>query len=186
VKEQETSPQQDAQKGSARKRRNRQNSVVHYVAILFAAAFLLMLVTYAMERRKNIEMDDKYQDLTQSITGLNQSAMQSVQSTLEQNAALQEEVGALEALTVQLEEELRERTLQLEQTQGALEYSQQALDWFWQINEAYVRGRYTTARALIAQMKNQNLAECLPKESATGNGRFSPYDRYQEICTALG
>ena len=57
--------------------------------------------------------------------------------------------------------------------------------WFWQINEAYVRGRYTQARELIAGMGTE-LASCLPKESVTDTDRFSPYDRYQEICAALG
>ena len=58
------------------------------------------------------------------------------------------------------------------------------MDWFWQINEAYVRGRYTQARTLIEDM-GEELPEYLPKESITDNDRFSPYDRYQEIYEAL-
>ena len=59
-----------------------------------------------------------------------------------------------------------------------------ALDWFWQINEAYVRGRYSLARSLIEEM-GEELPQYLPKESATDNDRFSPADRYQEIYDAV-
>ena len=60
----------------------------------------------------------------------------------------------------------------------------QAMDWFWQINEAYARGRYSQARSLIQEM-GEELPNYLPKESVTDNGRYSPYDRYQEIYNAL-
>ena len=60
-----------------------------------------------------------------------------------------------------------------------------ALDLFWQIDEAYVRGRYSLCRQLIAGLQEQELAEYLPKESTTDNDRFSPADRYQEIYAAL-
>ena len=62
--------------------------------------------------------------------------------------------------------------------------SSQAMDWFWQINEAYACGRYSQARSLIQEM-GEELPNYLPKESVTDNGRYSPYDRYQEIYNAL-
>ena len=61
----------------------------------------------------------------------------------------------------------------------------QATDLFWQINEAYVKEQYTKARGLIDRMEQADLVDALPKESTTDNGRFSPYDRYQEIYQAL-
>ena len=61
----------------------------------------------------------------------------------------------------------------------------QAMDFFWQIDEAYVRGRYSLCRELIASLENGRLTAYLPKESATDTDRFSPYDRYQEIYEAL-
>ena len=39
-------------------REKRQRSVVHYIAILFAAAFLLMLMAYLMDQRQNQAMND--------------------------------------------------------------------------------------------------------------------------------
>ena len=65
------------------------------------------------------------------------------------------------------------------------EKSVQAMDWFWQIDEAYVLGRYTLCRELIQELETAGLVSALPQESITDNGRFSPADRYQEIYDAL-
>ena len=171
----------------ARQQRKRQRSVVFYIGILFAAAFLLLAMSFAMERRQNAEDMD---DLNQSLTGLKDSvsAMQSVQNLYEENTALLERVAELEEDLARAEEQrnyLADKVESQEAEKGVLQKSVQALDWFWQINEAYVRGRYTTARNLIAQLEESGLVENLPRVSITENGRFSPYDRYQEIHDAL-
>ena len=63
--------------------------------------------------------------------------------------------------------------------------STQALDWFWQVNEAYATGKYSKARSLIQEFETTGLVSYLPKESVTDNGRFSPADRYAEIVSSL-
>ena len=171
----------------ARQQRKRQRSVVFYIGILFAAAFLLLAMSFAMERRQNAEDMD---DLNQSLTGLKDSvsAMQSVQKLYEENTALLERVAELEEDLARAEEQrnyLADKVEDQEAEKAVLHKSIQALDWFWQINEAYVRGRYTTARDLIAQLEDSGMVENLPRVSITDNGRFSPYDRYQEIYDAL-
>lgn len=171
----------------ARQQRKRQRSVVFYIGILFAAAFLLLAMSFAMERRQNAEDMD---DLNQSLTGLKDSvsAMQSVQKLYEENTALLERVAELEEDLARAEEQrnyLADKVEDQEAEKGVLQNSVQALDWFWQINEAYVRGRYTTARNLISQLEESGLVENLPRVSITDNGRFSPYDRYQEIYDTL-
>ena len=55
------------------------------------------------------------------------------------------------------------------------------MQWFWQINEASVRGRTKLCRELIASLEEAGLQDYLPKENSTGTDRFSPYDRYMEI-----
>ena len=65
------------------------------------------------------------------------------------------------------------------------EQTRQAMDWFWQIDEAYVLGRYSLCRELIQSLEDSGLSERLPQESTTDNGRFSPALRYQEIREAL-
>ena len=157
--------------------RKRQSSVVFYIAIMFVAAFLLLSLSLFMERRQHSEdMDNLNQSLKDSV-----SAMQSVQALYEENDALKAQLEELEAnvksLTTQvdgLKKDLRDQ-----------EKSTQAMDWFWQINEAYVRNRWTTARTLVLQMKEAGLEEYLPQESITDNERFSPADRYKEIYDAL-
>ena len=160
-------------------REKRQRSVVHYIAILFAAAFLLMLMTYLMDQRQNQAMND----LNQSLTGLQDSItdQSSLQDIYEDNMQLIQQVGQLEEQVKQLEEDKQSLTSQLSDQEKA----SQAMDWFWQIDEAYVLGRYSLCRSLIQELEDAGLVDYLPKESVTDNGRFSPSGRYQEIYEAL-
>lgn len=160
-------------------REKRQRSVVHYIAILFAAAFLLMMMAYLMDQRQNEAMND----LNQSLSGLQESLsdQSSLQDIYEDNMELIQQVGQLEEQVKQLEEDKQSLTSQLSDQEKA----SQAMDWFWQIDEAYVLGRYSLCRDLIQEIQNAGLVDYLPKESITDNGRFSPSGRYQEIYEAL-
>ena len=140
-------------------REKRQRSVVHYIAILFAAAFLLMLMAYLMDLTDQSSLQDIYED----------------------NMQLIQQVGQLEEQVKQLEEDKQSLTSQLSDQEKA----SQAMDWFWQIDEAYVLGRYSLCRELIQEIQDAGLVDYLPKESITDNGRFSPSGRYQEIYEAL-
>ena len=154
-------------------------SVLIYLVILFAVAFVLLLLSYIMQQRNSEETID---GLKQSV-----SAMQSAQDAYEENTLLRQQLEQLEqqAETDQAERDrLQQQVQELQQQVQELEYTAQAMDWFWQLNEAYVRGRYTLARELIDQMGSE-LPHYLPRESITDNARFSPYDRYQEIYNAL-
>ena len=158
----------------------RRKSVIHYVTILFAAAFVLMLMTYVMERRQNEAVVDS---LTQSVSGLRESItnMESTQDIYDDNVKLMEELD-------QLNEQLEEQKSQLDTVQQQLEAqtnAAKAMDWFWQIDEAYVRYAYTTARNLIQSFEETGLVEWLPKESITETDRLSPADRYQQIYDNL-
>ena len=160
-------------------REKRQRSVVHYIAILFAAAFLLMMMAYLMDQRQNEAMND----LNQSLSGLQESLsdQSSLQDIYEDNMELIQQVGQLEEQVKQLEENNQELSSQLSDQEKA----SQAMDWFWQIDEAYVLGRYSLCRELIQEIQDAGLVDYLPKESITDNGRFSPSGRYQEIYDAL-
>ena len=162
--------------------RNKQQSVLIYLVILFAAAFLLMALSYFMQRRTS--------DATiEGLRGQSVSAMQSVEDIQEENETLKQQVA-------DLEEHLEETQRELEGMQDTLddltvreEKLIQAMDLFWQIDEAYVRGRYSLCRTLIAQMEDTTqgsaLKEYLPTETTTDTDRFSPADRYQEIYDAV-
>lgn len=70
-----------------------------------------------------------------------------------------------------------------------LEKQTRAMDLFWQVDEAYVRGRYVLCRQLIQSLEDLSdgapLKSYLPTESTTDNDRFSPAERYQEIFKAV-
>ena len=160
---------------------HKQRSVVLYILLLFLAACVLILLSYLMQQRNNAQMLD----------GLNQSvsAMQSISQLQEDNLHLTEENARLENQVEDLEEQaarLEAERDALTEERDALDRQTRAMDWFWQIDEAYVRSRYTTARTLIQGMAEAGLtAEDLPAESVTDSGRFSPADRYQEIYDRL-
>lgn len=164
--------------------RRRQRSVFQYVAILFGAAFLLLLVTFLMERRQYEQIQEENQeqidDLRQSV-----SAVQSLEELYSENAALREQVDELETQLEQSQEQAGNLAQANEALSLQLERTGQAMDWFWQIDEAYVRGRYSLCRDLMENLEEAGLAVYLPRESITDNGRYSPNDRYQEIRDAL-
>lgn len=159
---------------------HKRNPVLFYLMILFAAAFLLLLMSFLMQRRANQEAITNLQETSNSAT-------QSLENTVQQNKELTKQVKDLEKAASDNQNTIRDQEKELKDLESQVDNltkSTQALDWFWQINEAYARGRYTQARSLIQEM-GQDLPNYLPKESVTDNGRYSPYDRYQEIYEAL-
>lgn len=174
-----TEDKHSLQRQADRTRPKNTRAVFIYLILLFAAAIILLLLAYLMQQRTN----------AQDIDGLKQSvsAMQTVQDLYEENTALKEQLDELEAqINTQNNEisELKRQTELLQQQADAQEHSAQALCWFWQINEAYVQGRYTLARQLIEQM-GAELPQALPTENPANTESSSPYERYQEIHDAL-
>ena len=167
--------------------KRRERSVFQYITILFAAAFVLLLLTFMMEKRQyellQQQNEEQIDDLQQSV-----SAVQSLDNLYKANESLRQEVDGLEESISTLEKELAAAQTQIKslaKDKETLSRQSQSMDWFWQINEAYVRGKFTLCRSLIDSLVSAGLTEYLPKESITANDRFSPYDRYQEIYEAV-
>ena len=186
-KKTEQASEQPAKRQRTTPKQRRQQSAMRYITILFAAAFVLMLFTYLMERRQNEalmqENKEQIEDLQQSV-----SAVQSLKNLYAENDALKEQIAQLEEKNARLEIEkntlsgyLTNVELTLDNTRKGL----QAMDWFWQIDEAYAKGRYALCRSLIRSLDGAELTDYLPGESVTDNGRFSPADRLAEIRNAL-
>lgn len=173
-----TQAELDARRASrkASQQRRRRNSVFQYIAILFMAAFMLLLYTFMMERRQS---QQQINDLKQSA-----STVQTLQGLMDENSQLKEDVNQLKH---QIEE--LNRQLSAVQTEKAGIETQvqeekkitQAMSWFWQINDASVRGRLNQCRALIASLEEAELVDFLPKENTTSEDFLSPADRYAEI-----
>lgn len=169
---------------SGSQQKNRQRSVVFYIAFLFAAAFVLLLLSFMMERRQNAE---SISDLSQSLSGLRESvsAMQSVQTLYDENTALKDQIKALEGENAALKQEVDKQATLVGEYYDDLQNTIKAMDLFWQIDEAYVRGRTKLCRELIQTLEDAGLADALPADSTTNNDRYSPKDRYREIFDAL-
>lgn len=161
--------------------RRRQRSVFQYVTILFAAALVLLLYTFMMERR---QFEQQQQADQANISDLQQesvSAVQRLQGLIEENELLKEQVQDLQEDQERLEESLAILENQSVQLQEQLKRTSQAMEWFWQIDEAFARGRTSLCQELIASFEAAGLTDALPRENTTGTDRFSPADRYQEI-----
>ena len=167
--------EQETKRRRAQQRRNR-NSVFRYIAYLFAAAFVLLLFTFMMERRQSQQQID---DLKQS-----NSAAQTLQGLIDENSQLKTEAAQLKEQIKELQDQLtaaeEEQGLLIAEIQGE-ERTDVAMQYFWQINEASVRGKTKLCRELITALEEGNYQNDLPRENVTGTDRFSPYDRYMEI-----
>ena len=168
-------------------------SVLNYILILFIAAFLLMALSFFMHQRSNTE--------TMGALQSSVSTMQELQDAQERIIALQDQLAATEELLdvseqtleelrnadiTELQNALTKASAQADKNSKALDSTVRAMDLFWQIDEAYVLGKTNRCRELIEILETEVLAPYLPTESTTDNGRFSPFDRYAEICEALG
>lgn len=167
-------PGQDPRRRKSQQRRR--SSVFRYIAVLFAAAFILLLYTFMMERRQSQQQID---DLRQSA-----SATKTLQGLLDENSLLKIKIDELGEQVKELKRQLA--AAQADQSEAetqlqAQERAVQAMHWFWQIDEAYVRGRNKLCRELIQSLEDAGLQNDLPRENFTQNDRFSPYDRYLEI-----
>ncbi len=157
--------------------RNKKGRVVTYLAILFAAAFFLLLMSYFMQQRAN----------EQAISGLTESlsSIHSLQNLVEVNNQLEAQIGELEQQMEDLTKQAEAMEKQQSQLSERLDGVTKAMDLFWQIDEAYVRGRYGLCRDLIQTMEEGDLKSFLPAQSTTDTDRFSPAERYQEIYNIL-
>ena len=188
--EQESKP--EPEKKPEHSHKHRQKSVFQYITILFAAAFVLLLYTFMMERRQNDILEQQSNEKLNQLKQQSVSAVQSLDNLYQENEYLKQSMDHLETQISNLEQEKQQLEQDLAASQDTVEWQQrsaEAMDWFWQVDEAYVRGKYSLCRTLMRHLEDTGdgdpLKNYLPQESATKNGRFSPYHRYEEIYNAL-
>lgn len=170
LKQTSSNPSGDRQKRS-------RPSILNYLAILFAVAFLLLLMAYFQQQRQNSETADALKR--------SESTVQSIQNVMAENEQLRARVAELEKAEEDRAEAVSQAQALTQQVQEEADRVS-AMQWFWQIESAYVQKRYSAARELIRQFEAlPQLKQALPAENTTGTQRFSPADRYQEIYDAL-
>lgn len=180
--EQEKHDRGKLQHAAEHERPRKKNPVLFYLVILFAAAFLLLLMSYFSQQRSN-------QAALNDLEATSSSAIETLDQILQERDSLKEQVSDLEQQLEEAQTQLEGLETLTENLTVMNEQLTRAMDLFWQIDEAYVRGSYSLCRELIAQMEDVSqgsaLKESLPRESTTDNDRFSPADRYQEIYDAV-
>ena len=162
-------------------RPKKKSNVVSYLAILFAAAFLLLLLSYFMQHRSN---EETISDLTNSMNNL-----QSLGNLVDQNKALLEKNQQLQEQLDKLTEE--KNTLEMENSQLDDQLSGNtdtlsAMDWLWRIQRVYSRGAKADAKNLIASFEATGLPASLPQVSPSKVEGPAPADQYAAILSALG
>jgi len=147
--------------------------LLSYLVILFSAAFLLLLLSYFMEQRRNDQVID---GLQQSM-----SAMKTTQNAIERNRVLMEENDALQEQVATLEEQSKSiAAQQVEQEKTIL-----ALDYLWRIEREYFQGRYSAARRLIRAFEQAGLKDFLPSEAVSDPNYRTPSEQYDSIYNLL-
>ena len=172
-------PKEESRENTAPSPKNSHESkvrVFRYMAILFAAAFLLLLLAFLMQNRASQEA---ISDLTKSVS--------SVHNVVEENAALRQQVEELNKTYLEevsahqkvVYDNLANRELPL------------AMDYFWQLEQAYLRGQYSLCRELIEKLeqpcdyKDAPISSHLLTQNYFDSENPSMAERYQQICDAL-
>lgn len=146
--------------------------VVVYIMVLFIAAFLLMALSFLMHQRSNSEVMGALQSSV--------SAMQELQVSQERIETLEKELEEAKAAADAFQDANETSRNQAAHMEHLLEQTQTALDWFWQLNEAYLQEDLVRCRALLDGMyvNGSPLSDYLPPNSAAA-------ERYQEILRTL-
>ena len=159
-----------------RQQRHSRRSVFQYLAILFAAAFLLLLLTYVMQQRVE-RAQDQIDDLQESSN----SALQTLENIIAERDQLRQEN---EELSDELEDALQ-AAANSSATIKSQERSLQAMDWFWRIQRQFSRGYTRAARELAEQFEASGLVDALPEVSYAEPDGPSPKQQYAELYDLL-
>ena len=158
--------------------KERQKKVYAYIAVLFTAAFILILWSFLANHRSNQQVLDELRGSTDMM-----------QSTLEQNAELEDEVEALEKQVEELEKQLSESEDALRESGEQQAAVLTALDWLGELERYYSAGRLSDAREAARAIHDNGLVPVLPTyplhTSADGDDYESPAERYQTIADKL-
>lgn len=178
--------------------KNRRSSVYVYLAVLFGAAFLMLLLAYFVQQRNNATAMD---DLRMTTNASREELMAKIQTLEGEKEALETQVAELE-LDLAQEQSLSQdfQTLYDGARTNAshLEYCliqrSQAMELFWQLDKAYLQRDEASCQTLIKWLE---LPEADPRKNylptADDRGQYdygldgpTPAERYQEIYDDIG
>lgn len=163
----------DLQHQAEHTRPSPRGSIVGYLAVMFAVAFLLLLMAYFQQQRLNAEATDAWKESV--------SAVGTLQSMLEDNDRLRTQVEELEDRISAMEEELAQanRATQQEQLQTqAVQDQVNALNCLNKLRYLYNNNR-PAARSYLAELGSEadRIGNLLAEVSATLDaGDLAVYD----------
>lgn len=178
--------------------KNRRSSVYVYLAVLFGAAFLMLLLAYFVQQRNNATAMD---DLRMTTNASREELMAKIQTLEGEKEALEAQVAELE-LDLAQEQSLSQDFQTLydgaRTSASHLEYCliqrSQAMELFWQLDKAYLQRDEASCQTLIKWLE---LPEADPRKNylptADDRGQYdygldgpTPAERYQEIYDDIG
>lgn len=147
------------------------------MAILFAAAFLLLLLAYFMQQRN-------FSGLQDSV-----NSFQSVETLLDVNKRLTEENAALKEQVEDLADEteaLQQQVIDRQDDARLSSQSVEAMDWLWRIQRSYSRGNRSEAKRLAQGFEESGLTTRLPEATDAFPDGPSPAEQYDALLSVLG
>jgi len=153
--------------------KERAKRVYLYSVILFTAALVLMLWSFLANNRSNEQLRAALKNNTDVLQG-----------SIEENAAQEKQISALEARIADLQERLEESQEKQIDTLAALA----ALDWLREMQRAVAAGEDDAAREMIREFEDNDLRESLwaqPLHSFDGTDAVSPLASYEALVAEL-
>ncbi len=157
--------------------KNKRSSFYVYLAVLFGAAFLMLLLAYFVQRRNN---ETAQSDLRSSFSATRQELMEEIEGLEEEKAALEEQTNQLQeerdALEKQLDE-LREQHAEL--LDDFSDQYKKVEGWlnFWELEEHFLARDYEACANVLQTLANSGSLNLPDSDSALA--------RMREICDTL-
>lgn len=172
---------EDIQHQAEHARPRRSPSVLGYLLILFAVAFLLLLMAYFQQRRASAETNSALKESVSAVEAI-QRMMEENETLRGQTEALQQQIDDLGDQADSLNSERLTLSSQLQTAQDRLA----AMDYLWRIQRFYSRGAFDDARALTDDFRATGLPAALPQTNPSGVDGVSPMEQYNALLDAMG
>ena len=174
---------QSLQRQADRSKPGSGRSVLSYLVVLFAAAFILLLLAFFMQKRANEVAIDNLEQTSHS-------AAESLENLIAERDRLKEETAAQEEQIAALEGQLQAKDSVLNQKNADLDAANTKIDALNQLNQIralYNQRRYSEAREQIAQNSDlesvlEVLSSGLPEEERE---IYDPLEAYHDLTDWL-
>lgn len=176
----EKSPAQEGEQKPAfrrhrAKRAQKKNPVFLYLVILFAVAFLLLLMSFFSQQRDHDALEKMNAELSASM-GTQEQTIADLQKANEELTLKLEEANKAASTAESAGQKAKTEVERAQKTALAVEYLAQM--------ERACRTSYLEGYRIAKEMESKGLREYLPTTS-TASGCPSPARVYQELCNTL-